>query len=88
MDCKRRQVHNWRSGKDFFCIGKYDPHRVMNWTSHAREAAHNDDNQFDMIIGDILMHEQGMKIDYRIVSATWDGATRPIVSVKTDKDDL
>ena len=41
-----------------------------------------------MIIGEHLMPELGMKIDYHIGSTTWDSMTRLLRSVSTDKNDL
>ena len=59
-----------------FTLDEYDPHRVINWTVHTYEAEHDDDDQFDVIIGEDLMHELGIKIDYHMSSITWDGTTR------------
>ena len=41
-----------------------------------------------MIIGEDLTHELGIKIYYRMGSITWDGMTRPMRSVNTDRDNL
>ena len=53
-----------------FTLDECDPHRVINWTVHAYEADHNEDDQFDMIIGKNSMHKLVIKIDQHMNSIT------------------
>ena len=71
-----------------FTLDEYDPHRVINWTVHAYDSENDEYDQFDMIIGENIMHELGMKIDYHMDIITGDGGTRPMRAVNIEKHNL
>ena len=50
--------------------------------------SNNNDDQFDMIIGEDLIFELGIKLDFDIASITQDGITRPMHSVTTSLEKL
>ena len=71
-----------------FTLDEHDPNRVINWTAHAHEGEHNENDQFGMIIGEDLMHEIGTTVDYCMGIIANDGVTRLIRSANTGRHDL
>ena len=67
-----------------FTMDEFDPHRVVTWDMHVYDS-NDEEDQFDMIIGEDLMRELGIKLDYKLGSITWDGLTRPMRSVHTSE---
>ena len=67
-----------------FTLDEFDPKRVIHWKAYTYDAKKNDEqDQFDMIIGEDLMFELGLTLNYKLGCITWDGITRPMRSAFT-----
>lgn len=67
-----------------FTLDEFDPHKRIEWPCCVHDSEEDESDEFDLIIGEDLLGELGIVLDYFNKSISWDDIVRPMHPAEED----